>query len=119
MQPTPVTNLLLQTITDLKTATATERALARQTKAARRAAQLKATVAAPSCPPAPRRRSGRVKGEDAPEYDGRIIDAADSRSFHSNYQEELYNMDHVRALGTCKMPWVVFVDGYNDKGGRI
>lgn len=28
-------------------------------------------------------------------------------------------MDHVRALGSWKMPWVVFQDGYDDKGNKI
>ncbi len=28
-------------------------------------------------------------------------------------------MDHVRALGSFKLPWVVFQDGFNEKGDKI
>ena len=61
-----------------------------------------------------RRRSKRVAGEEAPSLN---MDAVEGRE--PERQEEVYGVEHVRALGACTKPWDLFVDGYDPKGNRI
>ena len=109
----------MQTLNQIETTAATERALQRQSQSARRAAKRDRT-STPSVPgpTAPRRRSGRNQGQSA-EFDGATLDIADPRSLRDNYQDEIYTSDHVNALGSSKEPWTLFVDGYDAQGNRI
>ena len=65
----------------------------------------------------PRRRSGRVQGQPPELWEEAIKE--DWRPSAEDYEEELYTLQHVNALGTFTKPWTLFVDGYDAKGNRM
>jgi hypothetical protein len=80
-----------------------------------------------------KRRSGRLAGQPAVEYNENILLACDdNRRQHACAQRarfagvfkvacsgtEIYEPVHVKALGTWGKPWKLFVDGYDRSTGK-
>jgi hypothetical protein len=70
-----------------------------------------------------------VAGLDAPNYNenARLLSLADPegpgsrdrRLLRENVSEEIYDVAHLDALGSCQQEWELFVDGYDANGNRI
>lgn len=109
----------MQTVTAIKHVVNTGKVRIRAERAAR-----KAVTAAGLHP---RRRSERSQGMPAPNYceSDRLLTRADNdirhdrRTLQANITEEIYSWKHVEALGSCKTPWELFIDGYDSAGNRI
>ncbi|BDA49120.1 probable cell division cycle-associated 7-like protein at N-terminal half [Coccomyxa sp. Obi] len=77
---------------------------------------------------APKRKSSRLEGRPALNYNENALDLVDrperkQRSTlldrHVISQEEIYTEEHVKLLGEYKEPWELFKDGYDAQGNRI
>ncbi|CAL8464005.1 g3540 [Coccomyxa elongata] len=77
---------------------------------------------------APKRKSSRLEGRPALNYNENALDLVDrperkQRSTlldrHVVSQEEIYTEEHVKLLGEYKEPWELFKDGYDAQGNRI
>ncbi|KAI3432866.1 hypothetical protein D9Q98_010449 [Chlorella vulgaris] len=115
-----VQNVAQLAASQVETARARRKPTARASSAARKAAG--------SLPPGRVRRSERVAGIDVPNYNenARLLSVADGdggsrdrRLLRENVREEIYDVEHLDALGSRQQEWELFVDGYNASGDRI
>nr|CAB3490072.1 unnamed protein product [Digitaria exilis] len=76
-------------------------------------------------PPAPSRRSARLKSVDPVSYceiqpkKEKDHDGGRTEFLEVGAKEEIYTEEHEKLLGTCNTPWTLFVDGYDKDGKRI